>query len=107
MPWTYEFDEDGGYDCMSAAYIIADPENDREIVRVDVSDFEPSGEWEANHAEHPEAKKVAALIAAAPDLRAGLESCCTHLMDTIVNRKPQKNPLTLLTEINNILNKVR
>lgn len=39
--WTVTFEEDGGYDCMSAAYVIR--ADGRILMRVDVADFKR--EW--------------------------------------------------------------
>lgn len=36
--WRYEFDESGGYDCMSAAYLIFDKYNEQRLT-VDTKDF--------------------------------------------------------------------
>lgn len=67
MNWTWEFDETGGYDCMSSAYNIRD-ENGRVLVSVDVSDYVDSSGWEENHARNEEAERVAMLMAAVPQM---------------------------------------
>ena len=72
-PWTVEFGEDSGYDCMSSGYILRGPKHEW-IAAVDVADYvKDRDNYEASHAEHPVAAANARLIAAAPALREALE----------------------------------
>lgn len=73
-PWTVVFDEDAGYDCMSAAYtIFAGPERLR-IADIDVDDYvRDRSNYVASHARHSIADANARLIAAAPVMLEALE----------------------------------
>ena len=52
-PWTYEFDEYGGYDCMSAAYTIRDADGE-DIFFIECEN--------TNHTPDPEALSVVTRI---------------------------------------------
>jgi len=81
MQWTAEFEEMGGYDCMTAWYI----KDGRQ--RVAVVDY---GNWPGKRFDttpNPEADKVAQLIAAAPRLLTALQSLAAY-----ANGRLGKNP---------------
>ncbi len=69
--WRYEFDETGGYDCMSAAFIVYTPSN-KMAFAIDVADFitheeelaEPDGGWDLRRVADPRAEAMARLICA-------------------------------------------
>jgi len=65
MKLRVEFDDFGGYDCMSAAYIIRD-ERGRAIATLDVKDYvhAANGSEEA-YQEVPELEAIARQMAAA------------------------------------------
>lgn len=46
LPWTYQFHERGGYDCMSDAFNIIDSVGDY-IITIDLADFHDLDEPEA------------------------------------------------------------
>lgn len=58
LPLTVEFDEYGGYDCMSAAFYIGP-------ATIDVAKYTTQRTWEEKHADHPEARADATYLAAA------------------------------------------
>lgn len=76
-PWTYTFEENGGYDGLEAAFhIVAGAQRLAEIgvdnyVPVDASD-DRELQYKLRHARNPEAESDARLMAAAPDLLAAL-----------------------------------
>lgn len=65
-PVRYEFDEHGGYDCMSAGYRVLDADG-RTCVTVDTRDYR-SARMMKSCTPLEEAEALARLIAAAPDL---------------------------------------
>ena len=78
MNWTCEFEEYGGYDCMTSAFKIRD--NNKLVVVVDCADFgEPrcanDGDPDSIKAKQ-EAGRVARLIAKAPEMAELLELIC-------------------------------
>ena len=75
-PWVVVFDEDGGYDAMSAGYMIGAPDWSREICTVEVEGwrFDDKGTWDELHAEHEGAAADAALISASPDMYKALKA---------------------------------
>lgn len=60
-PFKLEFDDTGGYDAMSSAYIIYDAD-DKNVCKVDVEDYVDTSDWQVRHSENDEAKKVANII---------------------------------------------
>ena len=71
MTLTVEFDESGGYDCMTAAFRLSDGE--KTVATIDLLDLgqKSCGDY-AGCVE--EARKFANLFSAAPDLLAALEN---------------------------------
>lgn len=57
-PFRIEFDETGGYDCMSSAYVIYDLRN-KTVCKIDVTDYTESNDWDTLHSECPEAAEIA------------------------------------------------
>lgn len=71
-PWFDSFDELGGEECRSAAYLIRSMS--RDIATVDIRVYlGGDAEWEDRHRRHPEAQANARLLAAAPALLAEVE----------------------------------
>lgn len=71
--WRMEFDDYGGYDGITAAYIIFD--GDKEMCTVDVRDFLPvnwSDNEEQGHEENAEARAAAELIVRAVNKELGV-----------------------------------
>lgn len=64
--WRYEFDETGGYDCMTSGFQIFDP-NGKHILTVDTFPFLPDDKkptWDECHARNPEAEAFAKIFCA-------------------------------------------
>ena len=70
-PWRVEFDEYGGYDCMTSAYRVEDADGNY-LFSVDVDEFVTEPGWDASHAENEEARRLAECIVAAINLGEGL-----------------------------------
>lgn len=70
--WAAEFDEEGGYDYMTSAYLIrANTDTQQRLVTsVDITDYDKRLGW---HGKHPEAEANARLMAASKDLAAALQ----------------------------------
>ena len=67
-PWTVEFDESGGYDCMSSAYKIKGASG-RTLFVVDTADFNTDAkDWESRHTTNKDAENVANIACAASKL---------------------------------------
>lgn len=71
-PVRYEFDEHGGYDCMSSGYRVLDAAG-RTCVTVDTKEFRRARMMESCEPLE-EAEALARLIAAAPDMLAALKT---------------------------------
>lgn len=74
MPYIYEYDETGGYDCMTGAFRIyhSDKKPWEQVVKVDLGDFgQGSCEWPPKEEHKAAAEEVAKKIVAA--LNAGGE----------------------------------
>jgi hypothetical protein len=77
MNWRAEYEEMGGYDCMTDAWVIKDDDGNTVAV-VDMAHYEVPPGSGSDHdrlkAELEEkARRVAHLIAAAPKMKAALE----------------------------------
>jgi hypothetical protein len=60
-PWTVEWEEHGGYDCMTSAYEIKAGE--KTVAVLDTKDYLKDGaSWDDQHARNPEVEAYAALI---------------------------------------------
>lgn len=70
-PWTFEFEEYGGYDCMTDAFVVQDAK-ERPIAEIDQSFY--GQELNKRPWRSPEAEANARLIAAAPELLEALKS---------------------------------
>ena len=85
MTLTVEFDESGGYDCMTAAFRLSDGE--KTVATIDLLDLgqKSCGDY-AGCVE--EARKFANLFSAAPDLLAALQLALSRLeYDLSTSRK--------------------
>ncbi len=71
-PWKAEFSEDGGYDCMTDAWMVKADTKPFIVAVVDCSGYGQTPRNREYQTEH--AKADAALIAAAPDLLAALKA---------------------------------
>lgn len=87
-PWTAEFSECGGYDCMTDAWrIYEDDPFRRTIAVVDLGHY---GQTSRDRALRPGAEKNARLIAAAPELLEALKAASQFLQPDI-HRGPDSN----------------
>ena len=69
MTYTYEYDETGGYDCMTGAFIVEHPDGSR-VVAVDLGDFgQGHCEWPPQEAHKAAAEEIAKLITEALNKR--------------------------------------
>lgn len=76
MTWTAEFRENGGYDCMTAAWSIERIDDNGEahtVAVVDLSDYGQRNCQPATAEQLTESQNAARLIAAAPDLLDALQ----------------------------------
>lgn len=69
--WRYEFDDHGGYDATSAAFVIYAPDGHRALeidvqdhVTIDEVQAAPNGAWDLHHSRHPKAEALARAICA-------------------------------------------
>lgn len=70
-PFRVEFDEHGGYDCLSSSYDIVDKTGEK-IICVDVDDVIPTGSnWEDQHSENEFARQLAEMICETLNRRSG------------------------------------
>jgi hypothetical protein len=58
--WSYEYEETGGYDCMTGAFVIL--KGGKEVALIDQNDF---GQEPCNYCRIPEAEEAAKFIVAA------------------------------------------
>ena len=74
--WQLQYEEMGGYDCITPAFIITD--GNRTIAEIDLRHYRTVGAGyrapEITERLRREAYTYAALIAAAPDMKAALEN---------------------------------
>ena len=69
--WIVEFDDHGGYDCMTSAYDILIKAREYDpIATLDTGDY---ADTEGSHGKSIEAEANARLIAAAPDMYEALK----------------------------------
>lgn len=63
IPWRYEFNDNGGYDSMSASYDVFDSTGAL-IFTIDTDDFDNDvrNSWEEQHAPCPQAEAIAKYI---------------------------------------------
>jgi hypothetical protein len=61
QPWKVEFDEMGGYDCMSAAYEIITEDN-QTVAVLDTEHYHTGESWDDSHQERSEARAAAEHI---------------------------------------------
>ena len=75
--WLCNFRENGGYDCMTDSFDIT--RDGHIIVEVDLRLFGQDNCKEATQEQLQEGRKVADIIAAAPDMLAALEAVIKHI----------------------------
>lgn len=73
-PWRMEYDDYGGYDCMSSAQSIYGTESNQRICDLDYASYGQKHGVARSESDCPEAVANARLICAAPEMAAALSA---------------------------------